>query len=226
MTAGMQALGGLQTRGEGESAEAGEVYATLAMAAAARQSPAALGAAERAHTLTAGLPAADPARKRARTAWSALGSPRRLPVTDELVDHRVRLSPVARRRVRARRRGRRRRPAQPRHARRGRARVSRRDRHRRRSPGARRRAASRSPAAPAAARCCASSPRPRARGRRARARRRRPRRAARGRRRRARRRRRTRRARSQRPLPVRLGVEVQEVLRALTRYSPGGWRTT
>jgi hypothetical protein len=84
VTAGMQALGGLQTRGEGDSAEAGEIYATLAMAAAARQSPAALGAAERAHTLTAGLPAADPARKRARTAWSALGSPRRLAVTGEL----------------------------------------------------------------------------------------------------------------------------------------------
>ena len=84
VTAGMQALGGLQSRGEGESVEAGEVYATLAMAAAARQSPAALGAAERAHTLTAGLPAAATARKRARTAWSALGSPRRLTVTDEL----------------------------------------------------------------------------------------------------------------------------------------------
>ncbi|MEJ7797384.1 MAG: SEC-C metal-binding domain-containing protein [Solirubrobacteraceae bacterium] len=84
VTAGMQALGGLTTRGEGEGTEAGEVYATLAMAAAARQSPAALGAAERAHTLTAGLPAADPARKRARTAWSALGSPRRLAVDDEL----------------------------------------------------------------------------------------------------------------------------------------------
>ena len=84
VTAGMQALGGLQTRGEGNGPEAGEVYATLAMAAAARQSPAALGAAERAHTLTAGLPNADPARKRARTAWSALGSPRRLPVTGEL----------------------------------------------------------------------------------------------------------------------------------------------
>jgi hypothetical protein len=84
VTAGMQALGGLQTRGEGEGAEAGEIYATLAMAAAARQSPAALGAAERAHTLTAGLPAADPARKRARTAWSALGSPRRLSVTEHL----------------------------------------------------------------------------------------------------------------------------------------------
>ena len=84
VTAGMQALGGLQSRGEGESVQAGEVYATLAMAAAARQSPAALGAAERAHTLTAGLPAAATARKRARTAWSALGSPRRLPVTDEL----------------------------------------------------------------------------------------------------------------------------------------------
>ena len=68
----------------GDSVEAGEIYATLAMAAAARQSPAALGAAERAHTLTAALPAGDPARKRARTAWTALGSPRRLPVTDEL----------------------------------------------------------------------------------------------------------------------------------------------
>jgi len=84
VTAGMQALGALQARGEGETVEAGEVYATLAMAAAARQSPAALGAAERAHTLTAGLPAGATARKRARTAWSALGSPRRLPVTDEL----------------------------------------------------------------------------------------------------------------------------------------------
>jgi hypothetical protein len=84
VTAGMQALGGLQLRGEGESAEAGAVYATLAMAAAARQSAAALGAAERAHTLTAGLPAGDPARKRARTAWTALGSPRRLAVTEEL----------------------------------------------------------------------------------------------------------------------------------------------
>ena len=43
-----------------------------------------MGAAERAHALTAGLPNADPARKRARTAWSALGSPRRLPVTEQL----------------------------------------------------------------------------------------------------------------------------------------------
>ena len=84
VTAGMQALGGLQTRGEGEGPEAGEIYATLAMAAAARRSPAALGAAERAYTLTAGLPNADPARKRARTAWGALGSPRRLEVTGEL----------------------------------------------------------------------------------------------------------------------------------------------
>jgi hypothetical protein len=84
VTAGMQALGGLQTRGAGDDPEAGEVYATLAMAGAARQSPAALGAAERAYTLTASLPNADPARKRARTAWSALGSPRRLSVSDEL----------------------------------------------------------------------------------------------------------------------------------------------
>ena len=43
------------------------------MAAAARRSPAAPGAAERAHSLTAALPNGDPARKRARTAWSALG---------------------------------------------------------------------------------------------------------------------------------------------------------
>ena len=84
VTAGMQALGGLSTRGESDTPEAGEIYATLAMAAAARQSPAALGAAERAHTLTAGLPAGDPARKRARTAWSALGSPRRLTIDDDL----------------------------------------------------------------------------------------------------------------------------------------------
>jgi hypothetical protein len=84
VTAGMQALGGLATRGDDAGPEAGEIYATLAMAAAARQSPAALGAAERAHTLTASLPAGDPARKRARTAWSALGSPRRLRVDDEL----------------------------------------------------------------------------------------------------------------------------------------------
>jgi hypothetical protein len=84
VTAGMQALGGLSTRGEQDTVEAGEIYATLAMAAAARQSPAALGAAERANALTASLPIADPARKRARTAWTALGSPRRLAVTDEL----------------------------------------------------------------------------------------------------------------------------------------------
>ena len=84
VTAGMQALGGLATRGEDNGPEAGEIYATLAMAAAARQSPAALGAAERAHTLTASLPAGDPARKRARTAWSALGSPRRLAIDDDL----------------------------------------------------------------------------------------------------------------------------------------------
>ncbi len=84
VTAGMQALGGLSTRGEQDTVEAGEIYATLAMAAAARQSPAALGAAERANTLTAKLPAGDPARKRARTAWTALGSPRRLAVTEEL----------------------------------------------------------------------------------------------------------------------------------------------
>jgi hypothetical protein len=84
LTAGMQALGGLNTRGEGDSAQAGGIYATLAMAAAARKSPAALGAAERANTLTLGLAASDPARKRARTAWTALGSPRRHAVADEL----------------------------------------------------------------------------------------------------------------------------------------------
>jgi len=84
VTAAMQALGGLHTRGEGETAEAGGIYATLAMAAATRRSPAAAGAAERAHRLTATSPADDPDRRRAQVAWRALGSPRRHVVTDEL----------------------------------------------------------------------------------------------------------------------------------------------
>jgi hypothetical protein len=84
VTAGMQALGGLQTRGEGETPAAGGVYATLAMAAAARRSPAAMGAAERAHALTATPDASEADRSRAVTAWRGLGMPRRLPVTDEL----------------------------------------------------------------------------------------------------------------------------------------------
>jgi uncharacterized protein YchJ len=84
VTAGMQALGGLQTRGEGETPAAGGVYATLAMAAAARRSPAAMGAAERAHALTAGPEASEVDRGRALAAWRGLGMPRRLPVTEEL----------------------------------------------------------------------------------------------------------------------------------------------
>ncbi|MEA2155647.1 MAG: motif, partial [Solirubrobacteraceae bacterium] len=84
VTAGMQALGGLQTRGEGETSAAGGVYATLAMAAAARRSPAAMGAAERAHSLTAGPGASDFDRGRALAAWRGLGTPRRLEITDEL----------------------------------------------------------------------------------------------------------------------------------------------
>ncbi|HTN22495.1 MAG TPA: SEC-C domain-containing protein [Solirubrobacteraceae bacterium] len=84
VTAGMQALGGLQTRGEGETPAAGGVYATLAMAAAARRSPAALGAAERAHALTASPDASEVQRGRATAVWRGLGMPRRLAVTDEL----------------------------------------------------------------------------------------------------------------------------------------------
>jgi hypothetical protein len=84
VTAGMQALGGLQTRGEGETPAAGGIYATLAMAAAARRSPAAMGAAERAHALTQSAGAADADRGRALAAWRGLGSPRRLPITGEL----------------------------------------------------------------------------------------------------------------------------------------------
>ena len=84
VTAGMQALGGLQTRGEGETPAAGNVYATLAMAAAARRSPAALGAAERAYALTSTPEASDVERGRALAVWRGLGMPRRFPVTDAL----------------------------------------------------------------------------------------------------------------------------------------------
>jgi hypothetical protein len=84
VTAGMQALGGLQTRGEDDTPAAGGVYATLAMASAARRSPAAPGAAERAHRLTRASDPTSPDRKRAQMAFRALGSPRRHPITDEL----------------------------------------------------------------------------------------------------------------------------------------------
>lgn len=84
VTAGMQAIGGLQARGEGESVEAGGIYAALAMAAAARRSPAAPGAAERAHRLTADAGGDDADRRRAIAAWRALGQPRRAPITGEL----------------------------------------------------------------------------------------------------------------------------------------------
>src|ERR671916_297736 len=84
VTAGMQAIGGLQARGEGESPEAGGIYAALAMAAAARRSPAAPGAAERAYRLTAAAGGDDADRRRAIAAWRSLGQPRRIAVTDEL----------------------------------------------------------------------------------------------------------------------------------------------
>jgi hypothetical protein len=84
VTAGMQAIGGLRARGEGETAEAGGIYAALAMAAAARRSPAAPGAAERAYRLTRDAGGDDADRRRAIAAWRSLGQPRRLPVTDEL----------------------------------------------------------------------------------------------------------------------------------------------
>jgi len=84
VTAGMQAIGGLQARGEGETPEAGGIYAALAMAAAARRSPAAPGAAERAYRLTAGAGGDDADRRRAIAAWRSLGQPRRIAVTPEL----------------------------------------------------------------------------------------------------------------------------------------------
>jgi hypothetical protein len=84
VTAGMQAIGGLQARGEGETPEAGGIYAALAMAAAARRSPAAPGAAERAYRLTAEAGGDDADRRRAIAAWRSLGQPRRIAVTSEL----------------------------------------------------------------------------------------------------------------------------------------------
>jgi hypothetical protein len=84
VTAGMQAIGGLQARGEGDTPEAGGIYAALAMAAAARRSPAAPGAAERAYRLTAGTGGDDADRRRALAAWRSLGQPRRIAVTGEL----------------------------------------------------------------------------------------------------------------------------------------------
>jgi hypothetical protein len=84
VTAGMQAIGGLQARGEGETPEAGGIYAALAMAAGARRSPAAPGAAERAYRLTRDAGGDDADRRRALAAWRALGQPRRIPITDEL----------------------------------------------------------------------------------------------------------------------------------------------
>jgi hypothetical protein len=84
VTAGMQAIGGLQARGEGETPEAGGIYGALAMAAAARRSPAAPGAAERAHRLTRDAGGDDADRRRALAAWRALGQPRRVALTGEL----------------------------------------------------------------------------------------------------------------------------------------------
>jgi SEC-C motif-containing protein len=84
VTAGMQAIAGLQARGEGETSTAGGIYAALAMAAAARHSPAAPGAAERAHRYTQQAGGDDADRRRALAAWRSLGQPRRLPITDEL----------------------------------------------------------------------------------------------------------------------------------------------
>lgn len=84
VTAGMQAIGGLQARGDGETAEAGGIYAALAMASASRRSPAAPGAAEKAYRLTADAGGDDADRRRALAAWRALGHPRRVTITDEL----------------------------------------------------------------------------------------------------------------------------------------------
>jgi hypothetical protein len=84
VTAGMQAIGGLQARGDGETPVAGGIYAALAMAAAARRSPAAPGAAERAYRLTQDAGGDDADRRRALAAWRALGQPRRIAVTEEL----------------------------------------------------------------------------------------------------------------------------------------------
>jgi hypothetical protein len=84
VTAGMQAIAGLQSRGEGETPTAGGIYAALAMAAAARRSPAAPGAAERAHTFTQDAPGDDADRRRALAAWRALGQPRRVAIAGGL----------------------------------------------------------------------------------------------------------------------------------------------
>jgi hypothetical protein len=84
VTAGMQAIGGLQARGEGETTEAGGIYAALAMASAARRSPAAPGAAERAYRLTAQAGGDDADRRRAIAAHRALGHPQRVAITGEL----------------------------------------------------------------------------------------------------------------------------------------------
>src|SRR3954452_10845407 len=84
VTAGMQAIAGLQSRGEGETPPAGGIYAALAMAAAARRSPAAPGAAERAYRLTHDGGGDDADRRRALAAWRSLGQPRRVAVTGEL----------------------------------------------------------------------------------------------------------------------------------------------
>ena len=54
------------------------------MAAAARHSPAAPGAAERAYSFTQDAGGDDADRRRALAAWRSLGQPRRLAVTDEL----------------------------------------------------------------------------------------------------------------------------------------------
>jgi len=84
VTAGMQAIAGLQSHGEGESAAAGGIYAALAMSAAARHSPAAPGAAERAYRYTQDAGGEDADRRRALAAWRSLGQPRRLPIAGEL----------------------------------------------------------------------------------------------------------------------------------------------
>ena len=84
VTAGMQAIAGLQSRGEGETAAAGGIYAALAMAAAARRSPAAPGAAERAVRFTEAAGGDDADRRRALAAWRSLGRPSRVPITQEL----------------------------------------------------------------------------------------------------------------------------------------------
>jgi hypothetical protein len=54
------------------------------MAANARHSPAAPGAAERAHRYTQDAGGGDADRRRALAAWRSLGNPRRLPITGEL----------------------------------------------------------------------------------------------------------------------------------------------